>query len=138
MEVTSLARIKFVIVALVLASSFIACSPTKDCFVADSVSLVKKIKMGEIDQYIYLRISGLHEKESFYELYDKQPVFDACGKSTLPSKAHVHIDSTRGEISKKLVIDKERLSIVYHNGKSQKVDYKDVPIEVNEPKSDSE
>lgn len=81
-------------------------------------SLVKKLKMGEVDQYIYLRISELHEKEGFYELYDKQPVFDACGKSALSSKTGVHIDSTRGEISK-LVIDKERLSIVYHNGKSQ-------------------
>ena len=88
--------------------------------------------MGEVDQYIYLRVSGLHEKESFYELYDKQPVFDACGKSTLPSKADVHIDSKSGAISK-LVVNKEHLSIVYHKGQTQKVDYKDVPIEVSAP-----
>ena len=130
MEVTSLMKIKFVVLAL--ASSLIACSPATDCFVADSVSLVKKIKMGEVDQYIYLRVSGLHEKESFYELYDKQPVFDACGKSTLPSKADVHIDSKSGAISK-LVVNKEHLSIVYHKGQTQKVDYKDVPIEVSAP-----
>ena len=86
-----------------------------------------------MDQYIYLRITGLHEKQSFYVLYDKRPAFDACGEATLPSKAEVHIDSTRGEISK-LVIDKERLSIVYHKGKTQKAGYKDVPIEVNVPK----
>lgn len=28
-----------------------------------------------IEHGVYLRISGLHEKESFYELYDKQPAF---------------------------------------------------------------
>lgn len=134
MEVTFLTRIKIFIVAFVFAVSFIICSPTTDCLVADSVSLVKKIKMGELDQYIYLRISGLHEKEGFYELYDKQPVFDACGKSTLPSKADVHIDSTRGAISK-LVVNKERLSIVYHKGQTQKVDYKDVSLEVSAPKT---
>lgn len=133
MEVTSLTGIKFVFAVLALELGLAACSPAADCLVADSVSLVKKIWMDEGDQYIYLRISGLHEKESFYELYDKQPAFDACGKSTFPSKADVHIDSTRGEISK-LVIDKERLSIVYHKGGAQKVGYKDVPIEVNVPK----
>lgn len=83
-----------------------------------------------MDQYIYLRTSGLHEKESFYELYEKQPAFDACGKSVLPSKADVHIDLTRGAISK-LVIDKQHLSIVYNKSKAQEVDYKDVPIEVS-------
>lgn len=72
--------------------------------------------MGEVNQYIYLRISGLHEKESFYELYDKQPVFDACGKSTLPSKADVHIDSKVVRFPK-LVVNKERLSIVYQQEK---------------------
>lgn len=86
-----------------------------------------------IEHGVYLRISGLHEKESFYELYERQPTFDACGKSTLPSKTGVHVDSTRGAISK-LVVDKERLSIVYRKGKTQKVDYKNVPIEVSAPK----
>lgn len=123
-------RIKLIFLLFASALSLIACSSATDCLVADSVSLVKKIRLGEVDRYIYLRTSGLHEKESFYELYEKQPAFDTCGKPVLPSKADVHIDSTRGAISK-LVIDKQRLSIVYIKGKSQEVNYKDVQIEVS-------
>lgn len=125
-----LMKIKFIVLFLYMISNLTACSSDTDCFVADSVSLVKAIKVGDLDYFIYLRISGLHEKEAFYELYTNKPIFDACGKSATLAKSDVHIDSASGVVSK-LIVDNQQLVIVYAKGKAQEIDYKDVQIEVN-------
>ena len=114
---------KIIIVSIFLSilSNVIACSSDTGCFIADSVSQVRIVKVNNEDYFIYQRISGLQEKEVFYELYIKEPTFDACGKSTILAKSDVHVDSTKG-IALKLVVDKMKLSIVYTKDNYQGAD----------------
>lgn len=122
-------KIKLIATLLFIASSLAACSSGADCFIADSVTKIRSFNANEVDYFIYLRISGLHEKEAFYELYTKEPAFDACGKATTLAISDVHIDSAIGIVSK-LVIDNKKLIIVYKKGDTQEANYKEVQIEL--------
>ncbi len=116
-------------ILLFIAFNLAACFPDIDCFVADSVAQVKSFNANGMDYFVYLRISGLHEKEAFYELYTKKPVFDACGKTATLAISDVHIDSVAGVVSK-LVIDNKKLIIIYTKGDAQETNYKEVQIEL--------
>lgn len=122
-------KINLIIIFFFIAILFIACSPDTDCLIADSVVQVREIRTNEVDYFIYLRISGFHEKEVFYELYNSEPIFNICGKPNIPAIADIHIDSTEGIVSK-LVIDNQTLTVHYSKDSSQEVDLKDVQIEV--------
>ena len=122
-------KIKLIIMFFFIVVNLIACSSDNECFVADSVVQVKAIRVDEVDYFIYLRTSGFHEKEAFYELYKSEPIFNSWGKSNSSAISDIHIDSTEGVVSR-LVIDNQKLIIVYSKNSSQEVNFKDVQIEV--------
>ena len=122
-------KIKQMIFLVFIVTNLVACSPETECFIADSIKLVRTIKIEGSNYFIYLRISGFHDKVAFYELYADKPTFDECGKSNTLAISEEPIDSSAGVVSK-LVVDEQRLSIVYSKDSSQEVDLKDVPIEV--------
>jgi len=124
-----------------IITNLLACSPEIDCFIADSVKLVKAIKIEGSDYFIYLRISGSHDKVAFYELYENKPTFDVCGRSNILTIVEEPIDPVAGPVDpfagvvsrvvSRLVVDDDlKLRVVYTEGNIQKIDLKDVPIEV--------
>lgn len=120
---------KRMIFLVLVVTNLVACSTETDCFIADSVKLVKAIKIDSSDYFIYLRVSGFHEKETFYELYESKPTFGECKQSNILSVSDVHVDFSQGNVSK-LVVDDRKLGVVYANDSVQYIDLKDVPIEV--------
>lgn len=122
-------NIKLTIVLFFILANLFGCSPDNECFVADSVVPVKTIAVAGADYFIYLRISGLQEKEVFYELYKNKPMFNGCGKSSSLPISEAHIDLTEGAVST-LIIDNQALAVVYSKGKTQKIDFKDVQVEI--------
>lgn len=126
-------KIKRIIFLIFIVNILIACSQDPDCFIADSIKLVTSIKIGSRDYLIYLRISGFHEKEIFYELYENKPTFDECKQSDVLSISDVHVDLSRGVVSR-LIVDDKVLHLVYSNDKAQKFDLEGIPIEVKETK----
>jgi len=115
----------------ILVSFFVilltACSQQQDCFVADTVEKVKELKIDNKRYFIYARVTGLQEKEVFYELYSEQPKFDECGKANLPVVSEVHLDKTEAKAAA-LIVNNKKLELVYNNNKNSTVDYKNIEI----------
>jgi len=122
-------KIKRMIFLVFIIMNLVACSSEPECFFGDSVKLVKAINIGSSDYFIYLRISGFHEKETFYELYENKPTFGECRQSNILSISDVHVNLSQG-VASKLVVDNRKLSVVYIEGSVQKINLKDIPIEV--------
>ncbi len=137
-------KIKQIFFLVFVVTNLIACSSEPGCFIVDSVKLVKTIKIDSRDYFIYLRISGFQDKVAFYELYKGKPTFGECKQSNIEPISYDSVDwsdptdSTvdpfSGVVSRivsKLVIDDDlKLSIVYIKGNVQEIDLKDVPVEV--------
>lgn len=117
------------IVYFIFISLILGCSDNHGCFVAETVTPVKKITITGLDHFLYLRSSGFSEKENFFELYKNKPEFDDCGKASLTPLSEVHIDSSK-EMIDKVVIDKHKLTIVYSKEKTQSNNLVNVPVEV--------
>ena len=123
-------KMKRMIFFLFIVTNLVACSSEIDCFTADSVKLVKKIKIKDSDYFIYLRISGFHEKAAFYELYKGKPAFDVCGRSNILSISDDAVDPSEGVVSRLVIDGKLSLRAVHITGNVQEIDLKDVPVEV--------
>lgn len=118
-----------VILYCALSLSITACSSEADCFVADNVTKIKTVKVGETEYSIYLRVSGFQEKEAFYELYDKSPVFDVCGKASLASIANVHVDDTKGTAIALVLVNQE-LTLEYDSDGRAQSELTKIPVTV--------
>lgn len=130
-------KIQRVIFLVFVVVNLVACSPERECFIVDSVKLVKMIEIEGSDYFLYLRISGSHDKVAFYELYKGKPTFGECRRSDILAISEESVDSSEkpdGVVSRivsKLVIDDDlKLSIVYIKGNVQEIDLKDVPVEI--------
>lgn len=121
--------LKNFIIILVPAALIVACGTKNDCFTSDNVKQLKMINHNNRSYSIYLRISGFQEKESFYELYEGVPSFDDCGKPSIQAKSTVHIDSIQGSVSR-LILDGEKLYIVFKKDSSDNANFEDVKIEI--------
>jgi len=110
--------------------NLVACSPERECFIVDSVKLVKMIETEGSNYFIYLRISGWHEKAASYELYKGRPTFGECRWPSISAISDTGVDPSEGIVSK-LIIDKNLALIAVHvAGNDQKIDLIDVPVEV--------
>ncbi len=141
-------KMKQMIFLVFIITTLVACSPGRECFIVDSVKLVKTIEIKGSDYFIYLRISGSHDKAEFYELYKGKPTFGECkrpdilviseegvDRSAEPvDSSDEPVDRLDGVVSRivsKLVIDDDlKLSIVYVKGNVQEIDLKDIPVEI--------
>lgn len=107
----------------------LACSDKNNCFVAETIVPVNKIDVSGVDHFLYLRSSGFHEKEHFYELYENAPKFDECGKTNVIPLSVVHVDNSKGAVVR-LVVDNSKLTVVYSKDKPQGTDVSGVAIDV--------
>jgi len=135
-------KMKRIIFLVFIVTNLVACSSEIGCFVVDSVKLVKTIETEGSDYFIYLRISGSHDKVAFYELYKGRPTFDGCKQpKNILAISEEPIDPIVGPVDpfsgitsrvvSKLVIDEDlKLSIVYIKGDDQKINLIDVPVEI--------
>lgn len=141
-------KIKRIIFLVFIVTNLVACSSEIDCFTADSVDLVKTIETEGSDYSIYLRISGFHEKAASYELYKGKPTFGECRRPDIlviseegVDRSEEPVDSSDdlvdrldGVVSRivsKLMIDDDlKLSIIYIKGNVQEIDLKDIPVEI--------
>lgn len=115
----------------ILVGLIVACSTDNSCAVADTVSLIKEINIKNNRYYIYSRVSGFQEKEIFYEMFSKKPIFDKCRQTKTLSVSDVHIDSSSGAVIK-LIVQDETLNIVYSKDAVEKNEYNNVEIEVKD------
>jgi hypothetical protein len=122
-------RIKLLIKCAFLIIFLLSCSANDDCLIADNLKQIKSFNINNNDYYLYLRISGFQEKEAFYVLYDDVPVFDECGKTDLSATSTVHVDSTKGAISK-IVIYGKKLQIIYQKNNTMDQSLDSIPIEI--------
>jgi len=122
-------KMKRLIFLVFIVTNLVACSSEIDCFTADSVKLVKMIETEDSDYFIYLRISGFHEKAAFYELYKDKPTFDVCGRSNILVISEDAVDPSAGVVSKLVIDGNLALRAVHTEGNNQKIDLIDVPIE---------
>lgn len=120
---------KILLTIALLFISLLSCTANNDCNTADSVKQIKSYDVNSHAYFIYVRTSGFHEKEVFFELYDNVPVFDDCGKPDIPIVSAVHVDSTQGTVSK-LVINANNLKIVYKKGQIEDIGFDNIPIEI--------
>lgn len=119
-------------IQITIAVSFLlllSCTANNDCLTADSVKQIKSFDVNSHAYFVYVRVSGLQEKETFFELYDNVPVFDDCGKPNISTVSAAHVDTTKGSVSK-LVFDDKHLKIVYKKNQIEDIGYDRIPIEI--------
>jgi len=119
-----------ILVTLFFVVNIIACSAETDCFIADSLTPLKTVKIEGTDYFIYLRISGFQEKIAYYELYKDKPVFDVCGQSSIEAIYGDSVDPALGTVSKLMVMN-DKLIIIYSKDRSSIIELKNVPVEIN-------
>jgi len=111
----------------------ISCSKNNDCFIADSIEKIKELYVANTVFYLHLRTSGFNEKEYFYELYDKNPKFNNCGKTSTKLISDIHIDTSKGKPIKLIIKDK-KLVLLFSNTNtsttSNIMNFKKIPIEI--------
>ena len=90
------------------------CDKNGDCVIADSVVLIATHDDNGTRYRVYQRISGFNEKERFFELYDSEPAFDACGQPSSPPVSVGHDDDSAGSLQEIRVIS-DRLELIYAN-----------------------
>lgn len=100
---------------ILLGFSLSACSKKPDCIVADSVQEIRNETLNEKGLHLYLRTSGLSEKEHFYELFKGAPSFNECGMATIDALSQVHVDTSLGA-PKKLIVENNKIDIEYKYG----------------------
>jgi hypothetical protein len=108
---------------------FLSCTANNDCPTADSIKQIRSFQVNHHAYFLYVRISGFQEKETFFELYDNVPVFDVCGKPDISIVSAAHVDAAKGSVSK-LVIQDKNLIIVYKNNPIEDIGYDRIPIEI--------
>jgi hypothetical protein len=119
-----LVNIKWVILLCLISVGLLSRSSENDCFIADQVELIRVIQIDERDYYVYLKISGWHDKSTFYELYDREPTFNQCGVTgTLPISVmdlNPDLDPEKEKVSG-LIINSSRkeMTVVYSKDYSQ-------------------
>lgn len=123
-------RLKKLFIVLFTFNILVACSADNDCFVADSVEKIEELYINDTTYFLYLRTSGFNEKESFYELYDKEPTFDGCRQTDVRPVSDLHVDTSEGT-PVKLIIKNNKLNLLFSNNASDSVDLRKVLIEVN-------
>lgn len=102
---------KFLLV-LVIGSFGAACSEPSDCFVADNVLPLQHESLSKDSLFLFVRTSGVSDKQSFVELYDRAVEFDECGKSSIAPIASEHIDLKEG-LPGNLVIEDGGITVTY-------------------------
>jgi hypothetical protein len=80
--------------------------------VADNLKKIENEALSKNGLHLYLRATGLNEKEHFYELYKGVPTFDECGNAAISPVAQAHIDTTAGN-PEKIVITSNQIEIEY-------------------------
>lgn len=110
---TGVLIVRATIVGLLLFSAVVSgCSKQPDCVTSDTM---RKMTQVEGARHLYLRVSGFQEKEHFYELYDQEPAFDACGAADVAPLAVAHVDSAQG-VPDSLSVHETALEIRYREG----------------------
>ena len=121
-----------IILIIFILINFVACSSEIDCFTADSIKLVKALKIEDGDYFIYLRAYGFQEKTRIYELYETKPEFDQCGNANFEEIDYLPADPALDEsfISKLIINAELKFEGVYSEKGSTPVSLLDVPVEV--------
>jgi len=117
-------NMKRVILLCLISVSLLSCSSDNDCFIVDQVEQLRVIQIEKKDYFVYLKITGWHDKIVFYELYDQEPVFNQCGISeTLPvSTMNVNpdLDPEKEKVSGLIINSRSKeMTVIYSKDDSQ-------------------
>ena len=111
---------KNIVLFILVSLNLFSCSE-EDCFVADFIKLVDSVKIKDSDYYIYLKVSGFHDKVAFYQLYKGKPEFNSCGEPSHWAISNDDIDTSRGIVSKVVIDNELKLLTIYEDGDNQQV-----------------
>lgn len=103
-------------------------SRQENCLVVDTVKELKAHQLNEDGYSLFLRTSGLNEKENFFELYQLNPKFDDCGLAMSAPIFQLHVDDTKG-LPVKLLIFSNKMEMVYSNNTQSRIDLESITIE---------
>lgn len=113
---------------LALLTSLFACSDETDCGIADAITNVQSVIIHNKSYFIILRTSGFQDKISYYDLYERVPIFDICGRANVKPIASVEIEEP--ENLSKLIIKNQTLQIIYSKNNAPITDISKILVEV--------
>lgn len=105
----------------------IACN-APECTVSPQLHLADTLQYKGTTYFLYTRTTGFQEKQVFFELYDKQPIFDQCGVAQVKEIFATDYDHRR--FVKEVIVRPDetnyddRLQLIYTDDASQ--GYRDV------------
>jgi len=79
------------------------------CLVADQIHFKSRSKNGLA---VYKRVSGMHDKVVYYELYDDDVKFDFCGRADLESLSGASVDENLGHLAQ-VVVKEKKITLEY-------------------------
>ena len=113
-------KLKWLVLFALILSNIAACTPENDCFIADQAEQIRVIQIEHKDYYVYLKISGWHDKVTFYELYDREPSFDQCGFSETHPISVMDLDPDQDNVSGLIINSSNKeMTIIYSEVDSQ-------------------
>lgn len=116
-------------IVLLVVLNISGCTPSEDdCLTIDQVTELHILKIDSKEHYLFLRVSGWHDKIEFFVLYDEKPIFDKCMKANIPPISDIPIYPENGTASK-LFIKNKILSLEYIKEETSKP-LEDIVVEI--------
>jgi len=113
-------EIRNIIYIILLVLNISGCTPSEDdCLTIDQVTELQTLKLDNKEHYLFLRVSGWHDKIEFFVLYDEKPIFDKCMRANISPISDIPIYSENGTASK-LLIKNKILSLEYTKDENSK------------------
>ena len=76
-------RYSIILLLCLIQASCFDSKEQKGCLTSDSVAIIDILPVNRQKYYLVYRVSGWHDKIESFELYNTQPIFNICGKSTI-------------------------------------------------------
>ena len=96
----------------------------------DTVSVIDKRELNSVTYYLVLRVSGWSDKTEILELYDTEPVFDHCAKSSREPVYGDSLELTQTVSHVYLDASSKALNIEYIPGEPGKSHNKNLKLEL--------
>ncbi len=113
-------KMKWIILSSLISVSLLSCSSDNDCLIADQAEQIRVIQIEKKEYFVYLKISGWHDKVTFYELYDREPIFDQCGVSETHPISVMDVDPDQDNVSGLIINNSSKeISITYSKDEYQ-------------------
>ena len=125
-------KLKWITLFTIILCNIASCTSENNCLIADQAEQIRVIQIEKNEYFVYLKISGWHDKVTFYELYGREPVFDQCGVSETHPISVMDVDPDQDNVSNLIINNSSKeMTIIYSKDDSQQEQQlKNVAIEI--------